>query len=169
MQEQEKGTIMTSEQALVTAAVNSWKLNIERADRLFSPLTEEQLLKEVAPGKNRLIYLWGHLTAVHDRMLPLLVLGPRLHPEYDALFLTNPDKAVPTLPAAEEIKKAWNEVNGTLLAGFESLSAADWLQKHASVSDEEFAKDPLRNRFSVLLSRTTHISFHLGQTALIPK
>ena len=42
-------------------------------------------------------------------------------------------------------------------------------EKHASVSDEDFAKDPLRNRFSVLLSRTTHISFHLGQTALIPK
>ena len=158
-----------SEQALVTAAVNSWKLNIERADRTFSPLTEEQLLQQVAPGKNRLIYLWGHLTAVHDRMLPLLVLGPRLHPKYDALFITSPDKAVPTLPAAEEIKKAWDEINGALLAGFESLSAADWLQKHASVSDEDFAKDPQRNRFSVLLSRTTHISFHLGQTALIPK
>jgi hypothetical protein len=162
-------TVKMSEQALVTAAVNSWKLNIERADRLFSPLSEEQLLKEVAPGKNRLIYLWGHLTAVHDRMLPLLVLGPRLHPEYDALFLTNPDKAVAALPAGSEIKKAWDEVNGTLLAGFESLSATDWLEKHGSVSDEDFAKDPLRNRFSVLLNRTTHISFHLGQTALIPK
>ena len=158
-----------SEQALVTAAVNSWKLNIERADRFFSPLTEEQLLKEVAPGKNRLIYLWGHLTAVHDRMLPLLVLGARRHPEYDSLFLTNPEKTAPTLPAAAEIKKAWDEINGTLLAGFEGLSAADWLQKHASVSEEDFAKDPQRNRLSVLLSRTTHISFHLGQTALIPK
>lgn len=156
-----------SEQALVAAAVNSWKLNIERANKLFSPLTEEQLLKEVAPGKNRLIYLWGHLTAVHDRMLPLLVLGPRLHPEYDALFLTSPDKTVPTLPAAQEIKQAWDEVNGTLLTGFESLSAAAWLEKHASVSDEDFAKDPLRNRYSILLNRTTHISFHLGQTALI--
>jgi hypothetical protein len=98
-----------------------------------------------------------------------LVLGPRLHPEYDALFLTSPDKAAPTLPAAQEIKKAWDEVNGTLLAGFESLSAGAWLEKHASVSDEDFAKDPQRNRFSVLLSRTTHVSFHLGQTALISK
>jgi hypothetical protein len=158
-----------SEQGLVKAAVNSWKLNIKRADRLFSPLTEEQLLKEVAPGKNRLIYLWGHLTAVHDRMLPLLVLGQRVYPEFDALFLTNPDKAAPTLPAAQEIKKAWGDVNGRLVAGFESLSATAWLEKHASVSDEEFAKDPLRNRFSILLSRTTHISFHLGQTALISK
>jgi hypothetical protein len=160
---------MTSEQALTTAAVNSWKLNVERADRVFSPLTEEQLLKEVAPGKNRLIYLWGHLTAVHDRMLPLLVLGSRLHPEYDALFLSSPDKTVAALPPAQEIKKAWDEVNGALLAGFEGLAAAAWLEKHGSVSDEDFAKDPQRNRFSVLLNRTTHVSFHLGQTALIPK
>ena len=79
-----------SEQALVTAALSSWKGNIERADRLFSPLNEEQLQKEVAPGKNRLIYLWGHLTAVHDRMLPLLGLGERLHPEFDPLFLPIP-------------------------------------------------------------------------------
>src|SRR6204780_218575 len=104
-----------SEQALVKAALSSWKGNIDRANRLFSPLNEQQLRKEVAPGKNRLIYLWGHLTAVHDRMLPLLVLGARRHPEYDSLFLTNPDKTAPTLPAAAEIKKAWDEINGDLL------------------------------------------------------
>jgi hypothetical protein len=158
-----------SEQALVTAALNSWKGNIERADRLFSPLNEEQLQKEVAPGKNRLIYLWGHLTAVHDRMLPLLGLGERLHPELDPLFITSPDKTIAKLPAAEEIKKSWNDVNSKLSAGFASLSPAQWLEKHSSVSEEDFAKDPSRNRFAVLLSRTSHIAFHVGQTALIPK
>ena len=160
---------MNPEEALATSALNSWRANIERAGKLFSPLTQEQLQKEVAPGKNRLIYLWGHLTAVHDRMLPLLYVGERLRPEYDPLFLSNPDRAIPELPNPQEIKKSWDEVNGKLLAGFESFSAADWLQKHASVSDEDFAKDPSRNRFSVLLSRTNHIGFHLGQTALIPK
>jgi hypothetical protein len=158
-----------SEQALVTAALSSWKTNIDRADRLFSPLNEEQLQKEVAPGKNRLIYLWGHLTAVHDRMLPLLGLGERFHPELDPLFITSPDKTIAKLPAAEEIKKAWNEVNGKLSAGFASLSPAQWLEKHSSVSEEDFAKDPSRNRFAILLSRTAHIAFHVGQTALIPK
>jgi hypothetical protein len=164
-----RGTITMHEQAFVTATLNAWKSNIERADRLFSPLSEEQLQKEVAPGKNRLIYLLGHLTAVHDRMLQLLDLGPRLHPELDPLFLTNPDRTAAELPPAGEIKKFWNEVNGKLLAGFESLSAAEWLRRHAQVSEEDFAKDPQRNRLSVLLSRTNHISFHLGQTALIPK
>jgi DinB superfamily len=158
-----------SDQALVTSTVNSWKSIIERADRLFSALSEEQLQKEVAPGKNRLIYLWGHLIAVHDRMLPLLGLGERLHPEFDAPFLSNPDKAVAQLPTVEDIRKTWYEVNSKLLAGIESLSAAEWLQKHASVSEEDFAKDPQRNRFAIFLSRMNHISFHLGQTALLSK
>jgi DinB superfamily len=158
-----------SEQALVTSAVNSWKTTIERADKIFSPLNDEQLQKEVAPGKNRLIYLLGHLTAVHDRMLPLLGLGERLHPELDALFITSPDRTVADLPVAGDLKKSWNDVNGKLAAGFASLSPAQWLEKHSSVSEEDFAKDPSRNRFAVLLSRTSHIAFHVGQTALIPK
>ena len=158
-----------SDKALVTSALGSWKSNVERADRVFSSLNDEQLQKEVAPGKNRLIYLWGHLTAVHDRMLPLLGLGERLHPELDPLFITNPDRTVPNLPAAEEIKKSWNEVNSRLLAGLESLSPAQWLEKHSSVSVEDFAQDPSRHRFAILLSRTAHLAFHVGQMALIAK
>jgi hypothetical protein len=160
---------MTAEQGLATAAINTWKLNLERADKLFLPLTDEELQQAIAPGKNRLIYLLGHLTAVHDRMLPLLVLGPRLYPEYDPLFLTNPDKSSPALPAGAEIKKAWQQVNETLQAGFDRLAPGDWLHKHGSVSDEDFEKDPSRNRFSVLLSRTGHIAYHLGQAVLARK
>jgi DinB superfamily len=169
MAEYTERKIMTPEQALVTSTISSWKIAIERADKLFLPLSEAQLQKEVAPGKNRLIYLWGHLSAVHDRMLPLLDLGPRLYPELDTPFLTNPDRAVPDAPTGEEVRGFWQEVNGKLLAGFERFSPADWLKRHTSVSEEDFAKDPSRNRFAILLSRTNHISFHLGQTALIPK
>jgi hypothetical protein len=154
---------MIPEQGLATAAIKAWKLNLERADKLFLPLTDEELQEEVAPGKNRLIYLLGHLTAVHDRMLPLLVLGPRLYPEYDPLFLTNP------LPGGAEIKKAWQHVNQTLQEGFDRIAPGDWLHKHGSVSDEDFEKDPSRNRFSVLLSRTGHIAYHLGQAVLTRK
>jgi len=36
------------------------------------------------------------------------------------------------------------------------------------VTEEEgFARDPVRNRFSIMLSRTQHLSYHLGQTALV--
>jgi hypothetical protein len=142
---------------------------LERADKLFSGLGDEQLLKEVAPGKNRLVYLWGHLIAVHDAMLPLLGLGPRLHPELDALFVTQPDRTATELPAAAELKRSWDEVNNRLLAGFSAFTAADWAEKHSVVSAQDFAANPLRNRLAILLSRTSHVAYHLGQAQLAPK
>lgn len=160
---------MTPEQTVIASTVHAWKLNVERADKVFAGLTEQQLLTEVAPGRNRLVYLWGHLTAVHDAMLPLLGLGDRLHPELDAAFLTAADKAVGMLPTAAEITDYWGEVNRRLLAGFGNFTASDWTQKHTAVSEEDFAANPLRNRLSILLSRTNHLAYHLGQSALAPK
>jgi DinB superfamily len=162
-------TKTSNEELLLSGALSAWKTNVERADKLFFSLTPEQLGKEIAPGKNRLIYLWGHLTAVHDLMLPLLGLGTRLHAELDEPFLSKADKVVANLPSAEAIKKAWNEVNGKLRDGFAKYATADWLQKHASVSAEDFAKEPHRNRFAVLLSRTNHLSYHLGQAVIRDK
>ncbi len=103
---------MTSQQVFVKVAIHSWRLVVERADKIFSNRTEDQLLQQVAPGKNRLIYVWGHLTAIHDAMFPILGLAERLHPELDALFVSNPDTTAVQLPARRELKKYWDEVNG---------------------------------------------------------
>jgi DinB family protein len=157
---------MTPEQSVVASAVHAWKLNLERADKFFSGLSEQQLLTEIAPGKNRLVYLWGHLIAVHDAMLPLLGLGERRHAELDAAFLTGADKAVADLPSGAELKRLWGEVNDRLLAGFSNFTAAEWAEKHSVVSDQDFAANPLRNRLAILLSRTAHVAYHLGQAQL---
>ena len=157
---------MTPEQTLVATAVGSWTINIERADKVFSGLSEEKMHQELAPGKNRLIYLLGHLTAVHDGMLPLLGFGPRQHSELDAIFISAPDRAVADLPTGETLKRYWKDVNHRLQTGFDGYTAADWLQKHAVVSAEDFAKNPLRNRLAILLSRAAHVSYHLGQANL---
>jgi hypothetical protein len=157
---------MTSQQLSVKVAINSWRLVVERADKIFSNLTEDQLLREVAPGRNRLIYLWGHLTAIHDAMFPILGLGERLHAELDAIFISPPDKTAAQLPSARQLKKYWGEVNGKLLSQFENLSADEWLLRHHAMSEEEYAKDPTRNRLAVLLNRTNHVSYHLGQMTL---
>ncbi len=122
--------------------------------------------KQVAPGRNRLFYLVGHLTAVHDRMFPLLGVGERLHPELDETYITNPDRTVTDRVSAAELKKAWTEVNSNLTSAFEKFTPEDWLRKHTAVSDEDFAKDPTRNRLAVVISRTNHASFHSGQAVL---
>src|ERR1700722_2750843 len=160
---------VTSHELSVQVAINSWRLALERANKALSNLTDDQLLKEVSPGKNRVIYLWGHLTAAHDAVFPILGLGERLHPELDAIFISSPDKAGAPLPPTEELRKYWNEVNGKLVSQFGSLSAEEWLQRHRSVSEEDYAKDPTRNRLAVLLSRTNHLSYHLGQITLALK
>jgi uncharacterized damage-inducible protein DinB len=160
---------MTSQKLSVQVAINSWRLVAERANKIFSNLTEDDSLKEVAPGKNRLIYLLGHLTAVHDAIFLILGLGERLHPELDAIFVSSPDKTGAQLPPVGELRKYWDEVNGKLLSQFATLSAEEWLQRHHAMSEEDYAKDPTRNRLAVLLNRTNHISYHLGQITLAVK
>ena len=157
---------MKTEELFATTVVNSWKLVIGRFSERVAPLNEEQLQQQVAPSKNRLLYLLGHLTAVHDRMLPMLGIGERLHPELDEVYIANPDRALPDPLAAADLKKAWTEVNGSLTAAFEGFTPGEWLQKHTAVSDEDFAKDPTRNRLAVVLSRTSHAAFHSGQAIL---
>jgi hypothetical protein len=43
----------------------------------------------------------------------------------------------------------------------------EWLTKHNSVSAEDFAKEPHRNKLSVLISRAMHQAYHGGQIALL--
>jgi hypothetical protein len=160
---------MTPEQTLVASTVHAWKQQIDRADKLFAGFSDDQLNGEIAPGKNRLVYLLGHLVAVHDGMLPLLGLGARLHPELDSTFLTAPDRAAETMPSAAELRRMWQEVNRKVLAGLESFSAAEWIQRHAAVNETDFAANPLRNRLAILLSRTAHVAYHLGQAQLAAK
>lgn len=157
---------MTTEEMLSRTALHSWKLVIGRFSDAIAPLSDEQLQKQVAPGKNRLLYLVGHLTAVHDRMFPMLGLGERLHPELDDIYITSPDRTRPDPVSAGELKQAWSEVNTRLTAAFEKLTPQQWLEKHTAVSDEDFAKDPTRNRLAVVMSRTNHASFHTGQAVL---
>jgi hypothetical protein len=157
---------MGNEASCVALGLKAWKTQIERADKLFGSLSFEDVLREIAPGKNRLLYLWGHLTAIHDAMLPLLGIGERLYPEFDVAFVSNPDKSQAATPSHEQVRQAWETVNGELSKGFEKMSQPDWLQRHAAVSEEDFAKDTSRNRFAILLSRTNHLSYHLGQAVL---
>lgn len=154
------------DELFVATVVTSWKQIVNRLDERVTPLGDEQFQKQIAPNKNRLFYLLGHLTVVHDRMLPLLGIGERLHPELDEAYLANPDRTFPDPLSAADLKKAWSEVNTAITSAVEKFSVQDWLKKHTAVSSEDFSKDPTRNRLAVFLNRTNHASYHTGQIAL---
>src|SRR6195256_698770 len=127
---------MGNDTSCVRLRLKLWKTQIERADKLFGSLSSEEVLREIAPGRNRLLYLWGHLTAIHDAMLPLLGIAERLHLEFDVAFVSNPDKARAAIPSHEQVRQAWNVINAELWNGFEKMSWSDWLQRHTAVSKE---------------------------------
>jgi hypothetical protein len=151
---------------LVEGVLKSWQMGVDRGAKLFGRSGDEELEREIAPGKNRLIYIYGHLVAIHDSLYPTLRLGTRLHPDWDELFLKGADRTV-SLPPAAEVREAWNVVHERLRVGMAGLSAEEWLERHALVSEEDFAKEPHRNRLAVLLSRSGHLAYHLGQVVLV--
>ena len=157
---------MTNEEILGVTVLNSWRLVISRFNKTLSELSDEQLQQQVAPGRNRVFYLLGHLTAIHDRMFPLLGIGDKLHPELDDPYIANPDRVLADPLSATELRRASAEVNDKLTRAFEGFTWEDWLQKHTAVSDGDFIKDPMRNRLAVVMNRTSHASYHAGQAAL---
>lgn len=162
-------TTTKQQDLFVLTGLHSWEQGIKRASAFFDSYTDEDLGKAIVPGKNRIIYLLGHLTAVHDRMFPLLGLGERLYPQLDALFITSPDNTAALFPPAGELREYWNTVNQQLTAAFRTWTPEEWLQKHTAVSDEDFAREPHRNRFSLVINRAGHVQYHLGQLVWFKK
>jgi hypothetical protein len=157
----------TRENLLIKMVLDAWFSKVEKADLLFNALSDVDLQKEVAPGRSRGIYLLGHLTAVNDRLMPLLGLGSSLHPELYEMFVQKADRAVSEIPSSQSLKGAWKEINEVLRAKFESLPAEEWFGRHASVSEEDFMKEPHRNKLNVIINRTNHLDYHLGQVVFL--
>jgi len=159
---------MSKQQELIIKQVlDAWNGQLNRATKFFRTHTKEQLEMEVAPHKNSGVYLLGHLIAVHDALFPLLCLGERLFPELENIFLNNPDKAGLKKPGVEYLKKCWEEVHEKLNKSLNEFTSDDWLQKHNAISEEDFKKEPHRNKLNVVIVRTNHIAYHLGQLAFI--
>ena len=83
----------------VKMIIDAWNKELGATNKLLDKLTDEQLMQEVSPSRNRGIYLLGHLTAEHDQMMPLLRFQDATHPELDPPLLAVPHPLLPTLNA----------------------------------------------------------------------
>ena len=151
----------------VRTVLKAWETQVNRTNDFFDSMSDDQLMREVAPGRNRGVYLLGHLTAVNDGIMPLLGLGEKLYPNLEKPFISTPDKSGLEFPPLKELREYWTDVNEELMEHFIRLEPVEWLGKHAAVSVEDFAKEPHRNRLAVIITRTTHMHYHLGQLMLM--
>ena len=154
---------------IVKMVVSAWESQLSRLSKLIGSLSDEQLLSETAPGRNRGSYLLGHLVAVSDGMRPLLELGPKKYPELEDVYLKNPDKSGLPTPSMGELRSYWDEVHGALTKHFNQMQPEAWFARHTAVSEADFAKEPHRNKLNLLINRTTHMGYHFGQLAYLNK
>ena len=150
-------------------AIKAWNTQISRADKFFNSVTDADFSKEIAPGKNRISYLLGHLITVNEGMISLFSLGDRSYQAWDEAFIKNPDRTIANTPDAATLRKAWKESNERLSSLFSKMPVESWFGRHTSMTDEDLVKEPSRNKLSVLLNRTSHVAYHLGQLVLTNK
>jgi hypothetical protein len=158
---------MEKETFIIQLVLDAWHHQQKIINQLLNELSDDQLMQEITPGKNRGIYILGHLTAVHDRMIPLLGLGDQLFPELNSIYIQTPDKTVKETPYLSSLRQQWTKVNTVLNEQLIKMTTEEWLQKHTSVTEVDFTKEPNRNKLNVLISRTNHLANHMGQLLLL--
>lgn len=113
---------------LVKIALDTWCARISQTSELISSLSDDQLNQEISPNRNRGIYLLGHLTAMHDNMLPLLDFGAPIFPSLKETFLVKADKTVVDIPSAEVLRQNWNNVNIQITKLIKQMYAEAWMK-----------------------------------------
>jgi hypothetical protein len=159
----------TTTALFIKIAISNWELQNTRLNALLDKLTDEQIAGLTAPDRNSGTYLLGHLTAVSDGLFTYLELGDRLYPQLDEIFLKNSDTSALEKPPVADIKAAWHNVNASLKQKFDTMQPLDWFTKHSAISAEDFAKEPHRNKLNILINRTVHQGYHMGQLAYLVK
>lgn len=158
---------MNTTETVFKMVFDRWYGALANCDTLIKGLSDEQLLQEVAPGRNSGMYLLGHLIAVHDDMLILMDMGDKLYPAYNEPFIKSADRAASNLPSIAELRIAWNNQCTVMKQRFDAMKQEQWMDKHTAVSVEDFAKEPHRNKLNIIITRTTHLTYHTGQIVLL--
>lgn len=147
--------------------LTNWETENQRMKKILDEITDEQLERQVAPGKNTGVYLLGHLITANDYMMHLLGLGERQHAALDEAFIRNPDGNSHARPSTAELREMWTAQHAHLTPLLNTITSDGWLERHTAVSEADFAAQPNRNKLNVLITRTMHQSYHFGQLMLL--
>ena len=135
----------------------AWLLQNRKISDLINRLTEEDLKKDVAPGRNSGLYLLGHLIASNDLLMPLFGFGEKMYPEYEKIFLCTPDKYAQNFPTVDEVKSHWFSLNAVLKLNFNAMDERQW----------NIDSDLANEKINMLISVVNHQCYHLGQLAFL--
>lgn len=148
-------------------AIKQWEIVTNHATKLLSQMPDEVLDRQIAPNRNTGNYIMGHLIALHDAIPELLGNGQAVHPELNEFYFKQPDSIDKNPVAVQELRLLWNDTHERVTGLIKSLPEKLWLERHTAMTDEDFEANPLRNKLSILINRTNHFSYHVGQLRLL--
>lgn len=143
-----------------------WISTNAKIEKAIESISEARYSTPLMPGRSTPAWIFCHLLQVNDSLFPILGFGAKLYPKLHDLM--NNKEAEPHIVfRLDELREMWMHVGSKLLEHFNGMSGDQWLEKHTNISDEDFKREPHRNRGNVILHRLIHMSHHAGQLALI--
>src|ERR1700682_2455170 len=149
---------MQKDDIAVNMILSGWKTGQDNIQKALLNLSDESIDRELASGSHKVSWVVGHLAAVNDSLFTILGLGKKINEDYYEHFIN--DDALIKAPSISEIRAYWKETSEGLNDPIAKFSVQDWFDRHTTVSAEDFAKEPHRNKLNVLLNRTYHLNHH---------
>ncbi len=146
-----------------------WDTYNRRMQKVIDSITDENFNKPIVPGGNSPSWLLGHLADTDDKLLELFGIGNRLYPELEKIYHHERGTNQKNHLSKAELTAKWKEIVSELDRAFKAMTESDWLARHMTVTEEDFKKEPHRNKLNVFLSRIAHKASHLGQIAMQTK
>jgi uncharacterized damage-inducible protein DinB len=140
-----------------------WDVYNRRMQKAFETISDENFNKPIVNGGNSPSWLLGHLADTDDALLELFGIRSRMFPELAKIYHHERGANQTGHLSKEELNTKWKAIVAELDRTFKSMSESDWHGRHMAVSEEDFKKEPHRNKLNVMLSRVTHKASHLGQ------
>lgn len=145
-----------------------WNTYNRRMQKTLDTISEEDFHKPIVPGGNSASWLLGHLAETDDALLELFAIRTRMFPELAKVYHHERGTNQNGHLSKADLTTKWNAITAELDKAFKSMSEQDWHSRHQAVSEEDFRKEPHRNKLNVMLSRVWHKASHLGQIAMLP-
>ncbi len=133
----------------------NWKLNL---------LSDDDLKREVSPGKNHGIWLFGHLIANEDDFGVFLGKRELAYPEYQNMFAGG-TKPLPyeNYPSVSEMREIWKEMIEKNKKIYNELTDGELNEPHALIHENDFCK----TKEDIIMHWQIHLVYHTGQLGIL--
>lgn len=143
-----------------------WDTYNKRMQKVLDELSDEKYGLALISGGNSPSWILGHLADTDDKLLELMGISGRLHPEWSTIYHHERGKNQDGHLKRAELITKWKQVVADLDKAFKSWDEKEWLSRHTAVTAEEFSREPHRNKLNVMLGRVAHKASHLGQVVM---